>query len=112
LAVCIEKGLPEDGSREVVDREAIYRSWLSARLVRAGLEAQSMVGRRFHMESLLRRNHTPARDVRILRRPDAEFEVVAVVRDAVLFNDALRRGFGRHRAFGFGMIRLLRIEAC
>jgi len=44
--------------------------------------------------------------------PDAVFKGVLQIHDADAFNRLLRRGIGRHRAFGFGMLLLKPAGSC
>lgn len=91
----------------VLDREEIYRDWLSAeltkegaaRLVRASMES-------FQIPKLLRRTHGETRKSHPTTRPDARFEGELEVTDPEAFATLLARGVGRHRAFGFGMLLL------
>lgn len=94
-----------------VDREAVYRDWLAAALVRAGaaeLEHAALEG--FHLEPLHRRTQGAERRPRPnLRKPDATLRGALTITAPAAFTALLRRGVGRHRAFGFGML-LLRPE--
>jgi CRISPR system Cascade subunit CasE len=47
-----------------------------------------------------------SRAARSIERPQASFRAVLAVRDGAAFNALLARGIGRHRAFGYGMVRL------
>lgn len=90
-----------------VDRDTVYREWLSSeiarrggvRLITARLEGQKRT-------SLLRRTHGEERRSRMTERPDVTFSGFAEVTDGAAFAALLARGIGRHRAFGFGMLLL------
>jgi len=88
-----------------VDREAVYRAWLVARLESAGVAAadnlQVLSQRRAR---ILRRNRDRA--LTAIDGPDVVMRGGLTVRDPTRFAAALRRGIGRHRAFGFGMLLL------
>ena len=61
----------------------------------------------FHLETLLRRTQGERRTARPrLRKPDVTMQGALTVRDPPQFDALLRRGVGRHRAFGFGMLLL------
>lgn len=86
-------------------RPAIYRQWLEKRLVGAA-RLDDVQLKQFRRTRLFRRTQERQRRGRTLERPDAllvgELEVV----DAGAFQQLLERGIGRHRCFGFGMLRL------
>jgi len=60
----------------------------------------------FQRERLSRRTHETDRRAHSVERPDVAFEGTLEVTDANAFDALLRRGIGRHRAFGFGMLLL------
>ena len=90
------------------EREAVYRTWLRDALARsegASLERASLA--QFHLETLLRRTQGKDRTARPrLRKPDVTLQGALTVTDPGRFDALLRRGVGRHRAFGFGMLLL------
>lgn len=93
-----------------VSREAVYADWLRAEFARRGgamLDDVKMT--RFERERLFRRRaptQDGARRTHLTERPDAVLEGTLTVTDPVAFDALLRRGVGRHRAFGFGMLLL------
>ena len=86
-----------------VDREAVYRKWLCGELGRDGAanlgHAHMTAFRRVRLE---RRDRS--RKVHNPERPDVSFQGELTVTDGAAFAALLRRGLGRHRAFGFGMV--------
>jgi CRISPR system Cascade subunit CasE len=96
-------------------REAVYADWLERQLsaqgasvVRVGMEA-------FRLSRVIRRGagkNSSERQARTVTGPDAVFKGVLQVRDGEAFNRLLRRGIGRHRAFGFGMLLLKPAGSC
>jgi len=97
-----------EGPGAAVDRENVYREWLRAELNRGGaarlLDARIV---RFRRERLFRRDRAgsesrPAR----CERPDASLAGTLEIAAPEAFGPLLRRGLGRHRAFGFGMLLL------
>lgn len=90
-----------------VDRETVYGEWLSRELGRggaAGLLQMRLEG--FQRERVVRRTQGSERVARRQERPEAWLEGTLEVRDEAAFSSLLRRGVGRHRAFGFGMVLL------
>lgn len=89
-----------------LDRQAIYRDWLLARLPGAAVLDLRLDSLR---QISLTRRAAPVGDSRPLtsiRKPDALFTGRLQVADSAQFMDTLTRGVGRHRAFGFGMLLL------
>jgi CRISPR system Cascade subunit CasE len=79
-------------------REAVYTAWLSDRLgASAEIEEARLVS--------FRRVRS-ARDGRGAEGPDAILQGTLAVSDPEAFADRLRRGVGRHRAYGYGMLML------
>ena len=95
-----------EGQSVEVSRDTVYSDWFRARIPP---DAARLVGVRmeaFALERLVRRKHDESRSSTVKTRPEVrltgELEVVA----SRAFNDLLRRGVGRHRSFGFGMLLL------
>lgn len=91
----------------VLDREAVYRDWLSEQLGRDGaasFEAATMTS--FKAGAFRRRTQGDDRKARSTSRPDVSFRGVLRVEDPGAFSALLARGLGRHRSFGFGMLLL------
>lgn len=92
-----------------LDRGEVYLSWLGQQLERseaADLERAEVT--RFSLEKLLRRTGGGARKARPVTRPDVTFEGELTVIDGGRFLEVVRRGVGRHRGFGFGMLKIRR----
>ena len=90
-----------------LSREEIYRAWLARELARdaaATMSAAQMIS--FRRIRLSRSDHAATRRLRVCERPDALMRGVLEVNEPVAFAALLRRGVGRHRAFGFGMLLL------
>ncbi len=99
----------EAGEGNPIDREAVYRDWLEHRLTSNGaakVVSASMVG--FRRERVVRSTHANGDGPRVrhCERPDVHFRGTLEVGDPSSFHELLRRGIGRHRAFGFGMLLL------
>jgi CRISPR system Cascade subunit CasE len=90
-----------------LSREEIYRAWLAREVARYGaatMSAAQMIS--FRRIRLSRSDHAATRRLRACERPDALMRGILEVKDPVAFAALLRRGVGRHRAFGFGMLLL------
>ncbi|HVB81360.1 MAG TPA: type I-E CRISPR-associated protein Cas6/Cse3/CasE [Candidatus Binataceae bacterium] len=96
------------GPDTLVDRHAVYREWLARELARDGaarLGQTRLV--RFARERLARRDRSGAESrLRSCERPDVTLAGTLEVASPAAFAALLRRGVGRHRAFGFGMLLL------
>ncbi|MGR3435477.1 MAG: type I-E CRISPR-associated protein Cas6/Cse3/CasE [Shimia sp.] len=80
-------------------REAVYVDWLAERLTGAArIEGVRLAS--------FRRSTVARHDGRGAEGPDAVLHGTLEVDDADAFADRLRRGVGRHKAYGFGMLLL------
>ena len=100
------------GPEEKVSREEVYIDWLKTRLSpqRAGVRLEMVKIDAFGRERMVRRTQRGAdgeRRGRTIERPDVRLSGEIVVENSALFADTLRRGVGRHKAFGFGMVLLV-----
>ncbi len=97
-----------EGPQVKVDRATVYRDWLGNELNRDGaarvVDARMV---RFRRERLFRRDRSGAvsRSARC-ERPSVTMAGTLEVTAPQAFAALLRRGLGRHRAFGFGMLLL------
>jgi|APTNR8051073442_1049403.scaffolds.fasta_scaffold06897_5 CRISPR system Cascade subunit CasE len=97
---------------DVIRREDVYCQWVASRLDRNG--AAAPVDGSMHMTAFQRsriqrrgrRGEDGHRPLREFEGPDAIFTGTLEVRDGNAFDFLVRRGIGRHRAFGFGMLML------
>lgn len=96
-------------------RHQSYRAWLTARVGDAA-ELEDVALERFAITRVFRRikpkavpkhGDAPTRDR--FKRPDATLRGVLRVRDGDAFARLVRRGVGRHKGFGFGMLKLRRL---
>ena len=111
LAKCWEM---EDPSIPV-DRYAVYREWLSDAFSRqsgARLEQKSLEIISFRKARLVRRTQKPStgsengRKAIVLDKPEVTFKGRLTISDPKGFAQMLRKGIGRHKAFGYGMLLL------
>jgi CRISPR system Cascade subunit CasE len=95
-----------------IDRASAYRSWLEDQIVRRGgaaLETCQMFA--FQLRDMVRRTQREegeGRRARRLVRPDVVLSGTLRITDGPAFTELLRVGVGRHRGFGFGMLKLRR----
>ena len=93
-------GSPDGMANEGRTREAVYLDWLEERL--SGVAELDRAGSR-----LVRfRRGCVLRGRRVVDGPDATIHGTLRVSDPDRFAEALRRGVGRHRTYGYGMVLL------
>ena len=98
----------DDPSVEV-DREETYINWLKRQFeIRGGAELISAQMKHFSIERMSRRNHKSNRKLKNIQRPDVTLTGKLEVTDAKAFEDLLKSGIGRHKSFGFGMLKIRR----
>jgi len=104
LARCFRAESPD----ERVDRFAVYSEWLAGQLDRYGGAriVESRVSAFLRRRLVRRTSQGTGRRARTVERPDVIFSGVLEVMSSEGFSNLLRRGIGRHRAFGFGMLLL------
>jgi CRISPR system Cascade subunit CasE len=97
---------------EDLDREQVYRDWLARQFeIRGGAELQSAGMTRFSIERMMRRvpkNGNGERKADTIKRPDVTLTGTLTVTDGDAFVDLLRSGIGRHKSFGYGMLKVRR----
>lgn len=85
-------------------RAEVYRRWLVARC-EGVLEFEQVELRGMHARvKVLRRARNGQNKLRTVERPQVLFAGAGKVIDGERFGELLRRGIGRHRAFGLGML--------
>lgn len=89
-------------------REAVYLQWLDRQLSTDGAARMLVAGMTcFQLSDVIRKTQTrPGRQTRAVCGPDAVFAGQLQVGDPAAFARLVRRGIGRHLAFGFGMLLL------
>ena len=112
----------EQANGEPLQRETVYVRWLHEHLApREGATREAWQGAvellddvhlaGFQRQQVVRRMQAAggaARRGRVIDGPDALLKGHLRVRDSAAFAQLLARGVGRHRAFGFGMLLLIR----
>lgn len=92
-----------------LERESIYRGWLDDQLERRGGAKSLEIGmERFSIERMFRRTHGDDRKGRVIQRPDVTLTGRLEVTDSEAFAELLAGGLGRHKAFGYGMLKVKR----
>jgi CRISPR system Cascade subunit CasE len=86
-------------------RADVYSAWLRRRMESA-VTIEEAALHRFRRVRLLRYDHQSRRSARTLERPDAVLRGCLRVKDERALQRLLRRGVGRHCAYGFGMLLL------
>lgn len=87
------------GERPGLDRQTVYADWLGERLG----SAAEVVGDTCRLVDF-RRSRAWRGNGRASEGPDATLQGDCVVKDPEEFARKLRRGLGRHRAYGYGML--------
>ena len=85
---------------EWIDKQDVYSTWFREQIPETAAALQNLRISRLSRTQVYRKG-SPS-----LAGPDVTFSGVLQVGDPAVFRDCLRRGVGRHRAFGFGMILL------
>ncbi len=96
-----------DDPKVSIDREDVYRSWLVGQFDRQDAAIpHSIILKRFSLETMVRRGHGDPRQVAFIKRPSVTLAGNLEVTDSDRFSDLLRCGIGRHKSFGFGMLKV------
>ena len=93
-----------------LSREQVYREWLQRQFeIRGGaaVDPDDIAMTRFSIERMTRRNG-PDRTPDTIKRPDVTLTGTLQVTDGDAFVDLLRSGLGRHKSFGYGMLKVRR----
>ena len=85
-------------------REKVYAEWLRDQFVRIGgadLDPKQTSLMSFQRVRAFRKRHA-----RYVEGPDALMRGILTITDPIAFAELLKRGVGRHRAYGYGMLLL------
>jgi len=92
---------------ERISREEVYRKWIKRMFQRYNIEIiPPLKLSRMNLTKFVRKS--TKRNIKTMTRPDATFEGKIKINDSSVFTDQMCKGFGRHCAFGYGMILLSR----
>lgn len=101
------RALDREPERQDIDRSVVYRDWVVKRMREAGASLDLCAIDSFKMSKSIRRNRSGKGDyTTTIEGPDVVFSGILSILDPTPFMDALSKGLGRHKAFGFGMILL------
>lgn len=92
-----------------IEREEVYRDWFERQLeLRGGADPRTeTIGlTRFSIERMTRRQHGGDRKASTIKRPDITLTGELEVTDSEAFADLVESGIGRHKSFGFGMLKV------
>jgi len=93
---------------EDLTRESVYADWLRRQFdIRGGARVESVRMERFSIERMTRRDHSGG-GTKQIKRPDVTLMGTLTVTDSDAFMEVLRSGIGRHKTFGFGMLKIRR----
>jgi CRISPR system Cascade subunit CasE len=90
-----------------ISREEVYLDWLDRQFdVRGGATVNESSMQRFSLERMYRRTHGQDRDHKTIKRPDVTIDGTLTVTDPDQFSHLLESGIGRHKSFGYGMLKV------
>lgn len=90
-----------------LSREEVYREWLERQFrARGGAEPKTIDVAGFTLAEMTRRNGGESRSVTTMQRPDVTLEGTLRTTDGGAFTKLLRSGLGRHKSFGYGMLKV------
>lgn len=94
-------------NEESLSRDKVYTDWLDRQFDnRGGARLQSVSLAGFTLAEMTRRSRNSDRSVKKMKRPDVTLTGILEVTDAGAFSDLLMSGLGRHKSFGYGMLRI------
>lgn len=92
-----------------IARAAVYRDWLVRQFdIRGGADPdpETIGMKRFSIERMIRRPHGGERKAKVIKRPDVTLTGELEVTDGRAFRKLVASGIGRHKSFGFGMLKV------
>ncbi len=93
--------------QEITSREKVYTEWIKKKLDDTGaVKCLSLRLLGFRRSLFIRRDNL--RRFKTLERPDVLCQGSIEIKNSAAFQNLLKRGVGRHRCFGFGMLLLTR----
>lgn len=112
LDAFVAKSWELDDPDTPLEREAVYRDWLGEQFERSGAARPRQISvDRFSLERMLRRHQASGKERRragTVTRPAVTFSGELEVQDSQKFAQLLTQGIGRHKSFGFGMLKIRR----
>jgi len=90
-----------------LSREEVYCDWLERQFrSRGSAEPQAIAVGGFTLTEMTRRGGGDDRSVKTIQRPDVTLEGKLQITDGKAFTELLRSGLGRHKSFGYGMLKV------
>jgi CRISPR system Cascade subunit CasE len=90
-----------------LSREEVYCDWLARQFEeRGGAEPQEVTMEGFSLAEMTRRTKEDDRSVNTFQRPDVTLSGTLHVTAPEAFADLLRSGIGRHKSFGYGLLKI------
>jgi CRISPR system Cascade subunit CasE len=109
IDVFLSKVWETDDKTVSLKREEIYSEWLKEMFIRqGGATLETVYVKRLSLERMSTRNHETLRKMTLIQRPDVTFNGTLRVADSEGFLKLLANGIGRHKSFGFGMLKIKR----
>ena len=104
VEIDVYDGQPDagDGNEKPLSREEAYHAWLAGQFQQHG--QSQLLTSRMHSYQITRVARRYPREA--IPGPSAVMRGTVLVGDPSEFTDLLRRGVGRHRAYGYGMLLL------
>lgn len=103
-----------DNPEVPVNRAKVYSEWLDNQLNRlGGAKLVNCNMKRFSLERMVRRTRSgtsTGRKVNTIKRPAATLVGTLQVTNSTKFHKLLAQGIGRHKGFGFGMLKVRPIK--
>ena len=97
----------DHAGEDALNRSEVYRRWFKRQAESMqGIEVEDVALEGFRLGKVLRKTQAQPREAHRRMRPQAVFQGVLRASDGASLLNLLRRGVGRHRAFGFGMVLL------
>ncbi len=94
-----------------IKREDVYRNWFAERLKQscAAVPLDTRM-ERFSLERMARRTGGDSRKCVNIKRPDVTLAGQIEIKDSEKFMQLLKSGIGRHKSFGYGMLKIRPIK--
>lgn len=90
-----------------LSRGEVYCGWLSRQFeIRGGAKPHDITMEGFSITEMTRRTEEKNRSVVSFRRPDVSLEGTLQVTAPEAFVNLLRSGIGRHKSFGYGLLKI------
>ena len=94
-------------SEEELSRAEVYSDWLAHQFdARGGAHLQETKLEGFSLTEMTRRSGAPDRSVHSMNRPEVTLSGVLEVTDSDDFVAILHSGLGRHKSFGYGLLKI------